>query len=190
MPPQTRARFAHSTQEEVLRLPPYECDAIRSRTGPVWERIAETPPVGWLDEATYNTLTESIRAVLGDAAMTRLYRRLGRRLISNPSFQSFLESVIRVFGLSPHTLLKAAPRGRDSVVKDSGTLEYEFVSPSCARLHLRGFPPSTFASGTTVILLSGTWLGLLDVAGVGSSAALTTEAVNLRAGNVTFVLKW
>jgi len=98
--------------------------------------------------------------------------------------------VIRLFGLSPHSLLKAAPRGRDSIVRDCGTLTYEHVTPYCAKLHLRNFPVSTFKSGTTVILLSGTFLGLLDAAGVAKTAKVETTGVDLLAGNATFILSW
>lgn len=165
-------------------------DSIRQRCGNAWKLIGESPPVSWLDEPTYNALTESIRSQLGDAETTKLYRCLGRRILDNPNMQSFIESVIRMFGLSPHTLLKATPRGRDSLVRDSGTLVYEYVSANSAKLHLRNFPVSTFKTGTTVVLLSGTFLGLLDAAGVTRSARLETANVNLLTGQATFILTW
>jgi hypothetical protein len=176
--------------EEVKALPTVQWHAIRKRMGPTWQQILDTPSVSWLSEVTYNSLTEAIRAELGDMPTQQLYRRVGRRVLSNPNFQSFIESAIRLFGLSPHTLLKVAPRARASVVNYSGTMTYQWVSERCARLHLRDFPASTFASGTTIILLSGTWLGLLDAAGVASSARVATENVDLRAGHTTFVLTW
>lgn len=176
--------------EEINRLPVMKGAAIQQRCGKAWQEILETPAVAWLPEATYNALTESIRWQLGDAETTKLFRGLGRRIKENPNMQNFIESVIRVFGLSPHTLLKAAPRGRTSLIRDSGTLDYEFVSANSAKLHLRDFPVSTFKSGTTVVLLSGTFLGLLDAAGVARTAKLETANVDLRAGHATFVLSW
>ncbi len=190
MPPQTRARFAQSIIEEVKALPPKQWHAIRDKTGRAWEQILQAPSVAWLDEATYNALTETIRAQLGDTESQQLYRRLGRRVLDNPNFQSFIEATIRLLGMSPHTILKVAPRARESVVLDSGSLRYERVDTRCARLHLRDFPATTYATGTTVILLSGTWLGLLDVAGAGSTAKVSNEQVDLYAGHTTFVLTW
>lgn len=173
-----------------MALPPAKAAAIRVRCGPAWQKIESAPPVSWLDEPTYNALTESIRAELGDVEMQRMYRRLGRRILSNPNLQSFIEGVIRLFGLSPHSLLRAAPRGRDSVVQSSGTMTYERAGPRSARLHLRDFPVSTFRSGTTIVLLSGTWLGLLDAADAGERATVTMEDVDLQAGRATFFLNW
>ena len=113
-----------------------------------------------------------------------------RQILDNPNVQSFAESVIRLLGMSPHTLLKASPRGRDSLVRGCGTLQYEYVSQNSAKLHLRNFPASTFRSGTIVVLLSGTFLGLLDAAGVSRTAKLETTGVDLESGHATFVLHW
>ncbi len=190
MPPATRARFAQSILEEVNRLPRVWSEPIHQRCEKAWIKIQESPPVAWLEEETYNALTEAIRSQLGDAETIKLYRALGRRILSNPNIQSFIESVIRLFGMSPHALLKATPRGRDSLVRDSGTLIYEYVSQHSAKLHLRNFPVSTFKTGTTVVLLSGTFLGLLDAAGVSRSAKLETAQVDLRSGHATFILSW
>lgn len=190
MPPATRARFAQSIQEEVCKLPAIQCAAIQKSCGSAWQDIATSQPVTWLDEATYNALTNSIRKHLGDPATIRLFRGLGRRIIQNPNLQSFVEGVFRMFGLSPHTLLKASPRGRETLVRDSGTLEYEYVGPNAANLHLRHFPVSTFKSGTTVVLLSGTFLGLLDASGCEKTAKLTTSRVELHAGHAIFHLSW
>jgi hypothetical protein len=190
VPPATKARFAQSIIEEVSRLPAHRRDAIRSRCGTAWDKIEQAPPISWIDEVTYNTLTDSIRSQLGDDGTRSLYRALGRRIIHNPSFQNLVESVIRLLGMSPHTLLKATPRGRDSVVRDSGTLTYEYVGPRAARLVLRDFPVSTYKSGTTAVLLSGTFLGLLDAAGMQRSAKIELTNVNLQAGHTTFNLSW
>ncbi len=190
MPPATRARFAQSIVAEVKRLPSGQRTAIEQRCGDAWDRIEQSQPVSWLDEATYNALTDAIRSQLGDEETRNLYRALGRRIIHNPGIQQFVESVIRLLGMSPHTLLKATPRGRDSLVRDSGTLIYENVGPRAARLILRDFPPSTFRSGTTVVLLSGTFLGLLDAAGMQRSAKIEMSDVNLQAGHATFNLSW
>lgn len=190
MAPQTKARFAQSIMEELGAGSPALLAAVRARTGPAWARIEAALPVAWLDEATYNALTEAARAELGDAAFQELFRRLGRRLMKSPLFQAAIESVIRMSGLSPHTLLKFAPRGRDSVVRGSGELAYERVDDRCARLRLRDFPASTYKSGTTSLLLSGTWLGLLDVAGHGATASVAREDVDLERGRTTFVVRW
>lgn len=190
MAPQTKARFAHSIIEEINRLPTTPRTHIRGMCGVSWQKIVDSPAVSWLDETTYNTLTNSVRSVLGDEQTRRLFRLLGRRIIHNPGLQSFIESTIRVFGLSPHTLLKAAPRGRDSLVRDSGALLYEYQGPRYARLVLQHFPASTFRHGTTVVLLSGTFLGLLDAAGEEKTAEVQTTDVDLNRGCCTFHLRW
>lgn len=190
MTPQTKATFAHSIQVAIASLPPAQAAAIREKAGAAWLQISQAPSIAWIDEVPYNALTGAAREVLGDAAMRELFRFLGRRVTHTVSFQQLMEGAIRLMGLSPHTLLKVMPRGRESVVRNSGTMTYERVSARCARLRLRDFPPSTYSSGTTVILLAGTMLGLVDLAGYSASVKVDLEDVDLQNGHTTFVVSW
>ena len=190
VPPETRASFAQQVQDTILDLPVEQSEPIKSLLGSVWDEIAAVPKVAWLSESTYNALTEAVRLQLGDTRTIALYRKVGRRILSNPGFQSFVELAIRLFGVSPHSLLKMIPRGRESVVRNSGTLTYEWISERRAQLRLRDFPASTFSTGTTVVLLTGTFWGVLDVAGAEATASVTTEQVDLAAGNAIFHLGW
>ncbi len=158
--------------------------------GAVWDEIASTPKVAWLNESTYNTLSDAVRAQLGDDGTIELYRKVGRRLLSNPHFQTFVETALKVLGVSPHSVLKIIPRGRDSVVKHSGTLVYEKIDAHSARLRLSGFPVSTFSKGTTVLLLGGAFLGVLDAANAGDGAKVVTSDVDLGNGCAIFTLSW
>lgn len=173
-----------------MSLPRADAATVVERAGDAWPRIADALPTDWLDEETYNALTEGARAELGDERFRALFRALGRKLHRNPSFQSAIEAVIRISGLSPHAMLRFAPRGRAAIVYDSGELTYEHVSNRCAALQLRGFPASTYRTGTTLLLLSGTWLGILDLTGAGATAELSLEAVDLEQGHTRFVLRW
>lgn len=190
MPPETRASFAHNIQEAVSRLPPVQAEVIRNRTGLAWARIEQAPKIAWLDEATYNALTHSIRAVLGDEAAQEVFRNAGRQIVSNQGLQSMLESAVRLFGMSPHSILKIIPRGRQSVVKNSGTLTYQRVGERCACMYLVDFPVSTFKSGTTLLILSGGFLGCLDAMGASVAAEVQTRDIELLAGRATFEVRW
>ncbi len=158
--------------------------------GSVWDEIANAPKVAWLTATTYDTLSDSVRAELGDAGTVELYRQVGRKLLANPLFQRFVETALRIFGVSPHAVLKIIPRGRDSVVRHSGTVVYERVDAHCARLRLTDYPVSTFSKGTTVLLLTGSFLGILDAANVGEGAKVETTDVDLQRGCATFTLTW
>jgi len=190
MPPETRASFAHGIQELIAKLEPEQVDGIIKRAGSAWSRIEKAPKVAWLDEGTYNALTEAVRAELGDEETRALFRKVGRRMLTSNNLQTLLESAIRLFGMSPHTVLKLIPRGRQTAIKNSGTLVYERVGDRCVRLHLTDFPASTFQLGTSVILLSGVFLGVLDAASVSDTAKLETKDVDLLAGKATFELSW
>lgn len=190
MSPETRASYAHSIMDAVAKLPPVQAEAIKVRTGPSWLRIEQAPKVAWLDEATYNALTEAVRAELGDPETLALFRAVGRRVVSSPSLQAMYEAAMRLFGMSPHSVLKIVPRARQSVVRNSGTLVYERVDTRCARLRLTDFPSSTFRLGTTVIILTGTLLGCLDTLGVSEQGRVVARDVDLLAGAANFEVSW
>lgn len=174
----------------ILLLPVEQSSSIRQRMGSVWDEIASAPKVSWLNQATYNMLSESVRAQLGDEGTIALYRKVGKKVLSNPHFQAFFETALKIFGVSPHAVLKIIPRGRDSLVKHSGTLGYQKIDERQAKLKLTGFPVSTFSKGTTVLLLSGSFLGLLDAVNVGDSAKIEVQDVDLLTGSATFILSW
>ena len=136
--PATKASFAQAIQAEINNLPRETQRVIYARAGAASERIATMLPIEWVEEETYNALTNAVRAALGDPGTRQFFRHIGRRFMKSPSVQSAVEGVMRAFGISPHSLLKIAVRARGSVVKNAGELTYVYVDKRCARLELRG----------------------------------------------------
>lgn len=189
MPPLTRASFAHDLQAEVLQLPSATAAAVCATVGDVWDEIAGHLPNSWIEEATYNALTNGVRRTLGDEATLALFRRLGRRIVKNPNLANAVGSLAKVFGVTPHTSFKFVPRARGQMTRNAGDLTYERVDENHCRLILKGFPPSTFRSGTTVILLRGTWLGVLDFTNQ-PHGTVTVENLDIEAGSCVFDIRW
>ncbi|MFO0573085.1 MAG: hypothetical protein U1A78_03735 [Polyangia bacterium] len=187
--PATKASYAQTIQAEINNLPRETQRVIYARAGAAYERIATMLPIEWVEEETYNALTNAVRGALGDPGTRQFFRHIGRRFMKNPSVQSAVEGVMRAFGISPHSLLKIAVRARGSVVKNAGELTYVYVDKRCARLELRGFPSSTYRHGTTSELLAGTWLGMLDAAGQ-PHGQVELRGVSLERGDTDFVVTW
>lgn len=191
MAPQTKAAYAHSLQEAVEHLlSPHQHTAIRRRTGAAWEQICLAPGVSWIDEDPFNALTGAIREELGAAGSQEFFRLHGRRVVQSVLFQRLFEGAVRLIGLSPHSMLKMVPRGRNSVVRNGGEMTYKWVDPRTAHLILRNFPSSPYRSGTRVLLLSGSFLGMVDLAGHSASANVALQDVDIKAGHSTFVVSW
>jgi hypothetical protein len=190
MAPQTKASFAQSIQQELVAAQPRHAASVKATMGEAWNRIEKALAVDWLEEATYNALTEATRRALGDEEFQAFFRLHTRRVVRSPGFQSAIEMILRLCGVSPHAILKFAPRARESVVRDCGVLTYQMAGERCAHLLLRGFPTSTYRTGTTLLLLSGTWLGLVDLTGAGASVVLTTQEIDLVRGDTRFILRW
>ncbi len=186
--PRTKATYAHEIQQEIGRLSPAARDQIAAACGHVWQDIENSLASTWLDEATFNQLTEAHRSVLGDAETRAFYRRVGRTLAKNPFFKVGLDAVIRLSGMSPHPLVRFATHARALVVRNAGQLTYRRESETCAVLTMVDFPPSTWQSGTTAIMLAGTWEGVVDLA--GKEPLVDIEDLDLAGGACRFRVAW
>lgn len=185
--PETRASYAHLILRELEESPRLH-RSVLARAGDAAETIANTHRSGWLDATTYDTLTEAVRSELGDPETRVFFRKVGRRLTSIATIQRLLETALRLIGTSPHSTLKQMPRGRDSLVRNSGHMTYHRVDDRHCRLRLLGFPASTFRTGTTTEILAGACLGLIDLAGKSGEVEVIHE--DLEAGEATFDCTW
>lgn len=187
--PKTRASYAKGVLDEVDQLEPGARAAVRAAAGAeVVTRIERAVNTEWLEPAVFDGITEAVRKVLGDDGTRRLFRQLGRKLAKHPALQAAIDALVRTFGLNPHTLLKFAPKGRGVMVLDSGDVTYVKKGPKVADLVLKGYPPSTFRSGTTTVLLAGTWEGILDLCQV--KGAVVVAAEDLEQGDATWTISW
>ncbi len=186
--PRTKATYAHDVQSIVLRLSPVQRQRVIDACGEAWTVIEDAPRSMWLDEPTFNALTEAIRVTLGDEGTRSLYRAVGRILVKNPAFQFAMEAMIRISGMTPHTLLRLAPRAREAVVRNAGKLTYRNVGDRAVRLRMVGFPPSTWRLGSTALMLAGNWEGIIDAAGATPSVLI--DELDLEGGSCVFDIQW
>jgi|GEM_PF-1193882 len=187
-PPQTRASYAQDVQAEVMKLSDADRDAIMERSGEAWGRIERALPQEWIEEVTYYAMVSAIRIELGDEGMRALYRRMGRVIAKTPLFDTAVSAMIRLSGLTPHTALKFVPRGRNKLVRHSGDMSYEKLGPTHAVIRLRGFPPATFEKGSTMILLAGSFEGIVEA--FRGEPQLEIEGIQLDKGNCDFNIRW
>lgn len=180
-----RASFAKEMLEEV------EADrrgaAIVAAIGAdVVGRIKGETAMAWVEAADFERLLSACLEVGGDDALTEISRKHLLRFQRNPLFKNALDAVVRIIGLSPHTVLKLSPRARDSIVQDGGTLAYEKVDATTCRMHLRGFHPNNFAA--SLVNVRGTWLGALDLCHVSGDVVVDSrDAVR---GDVDWTVRW
>lgn len=149
-------------------------------------RIRTETPVAWVDAADFETLIAAIVDAAGEDVLHRISRRHFLRFRENPFMKATIDAMVRIFGLTPHTVLKNLPRGRSSLVKDGGFATYDKVDDASCRLTLRDFHPTRWAAA--LVNLRGTWQGVFDICQV--QGTITIEREDEAAGNFDFLVTW
>jgi len=170
---QTRISYMHDLLTEVRQLPPQQADALIAAHADDWARLEKDYGGAWVDQDVFFPMFETLRRELGDDDFRELFRRLSGRLVKAPFLQALVESVIRISGLRPHTLLKVAPKARQGLVKNYGVLRYHRVGVDHAELRMTDAPASCWSTGTTALLLVGSMEGLIDLCNQEPIVSLT-----------------
>lgn len=184
MPYRIRASYVKTVLDELCKGP--ERQALLDALGPTAARITSEMKVSLVSSDDYDVLLSAAMRIGGEALILNTSRRHMVRLRDAPMMRPLVDAVVRLWGLTPHAIFKIAPRARDTVVSDAGTLHYVRVADTEARLELRGFPSTALLASTTH--LRGAWLGVLDYCSVhGDIERVILDAAR---GDVDFHIHW
>jgi hypothetical protein len=148
-------------------------------------RIQEATRVDWLPIDLYLELVHAIEAVAGEQGLRRWARAAVRRSLETNLFRPLLETVARLFGLSPRALLRAVPQGWKATFRGCGALS---VASSAAGMELRlAGLPERLRERPFLLSLSGAFEAVLDAARVQGEVRLVAPAQGFEA---TFEARW
>ena len=184
---QTFLRFVNDLPEDVrTRLHAEFPEAHRTQ-------IQKPLGLGWVPLERHMDLIEAARRTLpgGKSAFRTFHRDAILVSFQQPFFKTIVEGFVRAFGLSPRSIMKAAPAGYSYAFRGCGELTY--VAPSREkeneeRLALDGFPLEHFASGTFSEAMLATLEAFLVVCKVTGEAKVT--GIDEKRGRAEFVLTW
>jgi hypothetical protein len=190
MPPECKGSYARSLLAAVDTLGGSTAAAIRHATPPeAIARIESAVATEWIPFEHYQAVAEAVRKELGDAQNRRFWHKVTARNFASPLLHHLIEGAVRVFGMSPAGLLKIAPRGRDLMVRGCGTLT--FTNGSELRsgvLVLDHFPPSLFATGTTLEIVGATFEGFFEIAHTRGTVTVTEQ--DPTRARAVFLVRW
>lgn len=180
-----RASYPKSVLDEVRR-DARGADIVASAGSAVVDRIVNEVGVGLVASDDYDALMRAIVAVGGEDLLSVISRRHMIRFRDSPLVRPLIDAVVRLTGMTPHTIFRIAPRARANIVADGGTLDVVREGDQRARLKLRDFPPGSLH--LTTIHLAGGWLGVLDVCNVKGGCDIAI--VDKDKGDADFVVAW
>ncbi|WP_375766831.1 hypothetical protein NR798_34815 [Archangium gephyra] len=170
------------TQQRVFALVPE----------PVIALIESTPRLGWVPLEQSMKLSDALHQVLGDPGFRHFFTGLAERMMGYPLLQSFFDGAVRLFGLTPPSMLKWTSYAWEQSFRDCGKILYqprrEAVNDGRAEMVLEGFPPALLRSGTFPESLAGTFdMYLRRVSKKGQVDILVTD---LQQGRVVYGISW
>ncbi|MGA9523312.1 MAG: hypothetical protein WBV82_17725 [Myxococcaceae bacterium] len=185
---QTFLRFAEGLPEDV-RTRIYAGFPQAHRV-----QIQKTLGLGWVPLEQHLLLLDVARQSLpGDPreAFRSFHRDAILEAFQQPFFKTIVDGFVRAFGLSPGTIMRAAPTGFSFAFRGCGEVTWVDSSRKDereSRLVLEGFPPEHFASGLFSEGMVATLDSFLSLCKVSGEASVT--GVDLNRGHAEYVLRW
>lgn len=143
--------------------------------------------MGWVPIEHDKWIPWAIVEELGEAQASEYFRRFFAKHRNAPILRTVIDGAIRVFGLSPNSVLRVAPRTWDLVFRDHCTIEWSRQGDSAARVVLRDAAPELLEWPSYALAFRAFFYGILDIA---SAEGEVTQAVDLEAASITYELRW
>jgi hypothetical protein len=184
--PQLRGVYVTELVRGIDKLP--NAADVRARVPvEVLARIASTGGIEYVEAADYQALLEAAYAELGRDAFVALIRAQTNRFKDAPLVASSIRALLKLFGSTPHTLLKHFGRLRDLTVRGFGTVTYLRIGEREAAQILKGYPPALMTDAN-IQLFRATYLALLDMTGHVGTCDSAIDDVS--AGRASFSIRW
>ncbi|MEM6993946.1 MAG: hypothetical protein AAF721_25765, partial [Myxococcota bacterium] len=175
--PRVRAGFVHDAISWFDRFG----DAGRARGRALvppdsWTAITQARPLGWIAIDHDRHIPSAFIEVAGAERAHEFFRSLLVQQLRTPLLRSTLTATIRLFGMSPASLARAAPVGWEVVYRDFCNLRVQQRGPDSTTIVLHSVAPEVFETPAYSASFRGFFAGLLDVCDVQGDAELSVNA--------------
>lgn len=131
------------------------------------ETLATVPPNTWIPFELSCSGVEAAIDVLGEERALSLWRNLfTQRFMKTPIIGGLINSWIRIFGLSPGTVIKAVPKGFEGTYRDVAQVHLEHVESDHGRVSLLELAPQMLAHPKYWIAWRGTFEGVFELCSI------------------------
>jgi hypothetical protein len=163
--PRVRGR---AMAELVKHLDEYEPGLeakVRARTPTEsMQAIDRALPTDWILASHTRSLIEAIMAELGSDSPRLWSSLVGRRLFRSPMLRGFIDTIVRLGGLSPVRFLKSLPRGWPAAYKDWCEPQVVTTADRKATVYFRDVAPYLLEHRQHWVAIEGVLMGLVAAA--------------------------
>lgn len=150
--------------------------------------IESALPAVWLPMAVNVALTDATSVELGPESAHAFYRRMVLAGYETNTFKSFMATINRLFGLTPSTYVKMAPRGWELVFKNCGRFQVLDQDPNRARLEFTEIPDVCVQSTFWLESVRSSFYTAFDVSSMPGE--IIWDELSLGGRRAVFLFQW
>ncbi|APR77180.1 Hypothetical protein A7982_02527 [Minicystis rosea] len=145
-------------------------------------------PAAWLPMEIDVEVIEAVTAELGAEMAAELVTARQREEIGSALFHTFVQTILRISGASPSTMVKQLPSGWKQLFRDAGTIEIAAIEANDASVVVRDLP--------RVCTMSAAWMSALPIGFsmlyeiIGVKGTVAVEPRSVLDGGVRLTFRW
>jgi hypothetical protein len=157
-----RAGWTKLAVQGINRLPDDERIRVRAAVGdPQLRLIREASVVGWLPGEAHLAIARAVEHELGTARAHEFWRERMMRVFESTLVHTFLGSTLRLFDITPYSVLRTSPPIYRFVTQNAGIHEVFSPEPTLTVVSFREMP-APLCHSAFYALCHGQCLAVLD----------------------------
>lgn len=153
------------------------------------EAIESASRVQWLPLEHHTQLNDRALDALGRQQFQKVWRWAMLRVVESKTLRATVTGALRLFGATPASLIKLAPRAWDLLARDAGKLTVNIDQDQAnGRMTLTDFPMEHFRSGSFAEGLVGVIESFLDICETSGEVTLASNTPAV--GRAVYEITW
>ena len=144
--------------------------------------------IAWIPLGVHMEICEALRAEVGDPFYRHYFCATSFAGARLALFRPLVDGFLQLFGTTPLSTIKAAPRVWNAIFRDVGSLRLKALLPKSAEATIVGLDPSLRTSETFSIGVQGAFEA--GIAFVGSRGFVGIDTSALQEGRTRFHVRW
>jgi hypothetical protein len=186
--PRMRAWGPHDVVRRIEEFQPGTGKRLRTRVPPVaLEALQRTGRFEWISMRNGREFSAAALAVLGDEGFVRFFRWMLPAQLDRPMTRGVIKASVAVFGLTPHSFMRATASFWKLAFLEVGTPRLEAQQPKSVTFVLEDICNDAFVEDAFLRSIAASFAGYFDVCKVDGTVDLQVD----RAARVArFRMQW
>lgn len=186
--PRMRAWGPHDVVRRIDEFQPGTGRRLRAKVPPLsLEALQRAGRFEWISLRNGREFSAAALAVLGDEGFARFFRWMLPAQLDRPMIRGIIKASVAVFGLTPHTFMRAAASFWRLAFLEMGTARLEDSTPRTLTFVLEDLPDDAFVEDAFLRSIAASFAGFFDLCKVDGTSDLKVDRT---ARSARFAMRW